>query len=861
MAELVIAEGNEGIGIEGSSDKKTQKILGEAYLGAKRFSPGWLARHAKGLCCNMRLKKNLERLKCMGVLWHRLMRSVARTAGQFIAMATIVALGVGCFYGMNLALDNLIRAKSDFYRETKAADHYFHVQRASVAVIREIEALPGVEQVTGRIQEDAKIIVDGVPRGIGRIISFEVGDRPVNGFLVVAGPAPDDAHLRAEAGIKAYVDSQYYAANNLYAGAKLDVIARRRQATIEVAGAASSPDYLFKMRSNRDFPDRRNYAVIHVPRRYAEKFLDMEREVNQILVRYSPGANELRVRDSIKNILMPYGLVADYPQQEQSSAKHVASQVDGLKSSTSILPVGFFITAFGIIYIILHRFITMQHFHIGVMKAIGCDSRTVIAYYTAYALAVTVTGAILGILAGSVLGPVAFETFAGLLSLPGRYEASGQAMITASVIACIMAGLVVGMLSSRRIAKIRPAMALRSATALNRKTPDVASNGWQQKLLSSWKMALRSVARNKVRFLVTTTGLTVTVGILIIALCYLDSRHYLIARFFSIENRYDYYVGLNNTFKIGDVQYLQAWEGVRDIEPVLEMSVSFSPHIIGGREREPKDGVILGLRPDSRMIRAFDEEERPVGIPEEGVLLNVKIAEKLGLKIGDRVEVKTNPLRGNSYQESFLITGIVKQNMGSVSFMPQAAAQKLVNEKDAVNAVLLQTDRKVIKSLEDRLMEIPEVAQVQSKAGWAEIFAQLVGSMTYFTYIMIATAGLLGATTVYLTSMINFNERQRELACLRIIGWSMDKIALLLFNEIIVTIVLAIILGFPFGKYAGAAFLKAASNDTFTWPNIVYPSTYLLAGGLTVLFAATGHLAAVIRIRNLNMVEVLKTRD
>lgn len=78
----------------------------------------------------------------MGVLWRRLMRSSAETAGQFIAMAMLIALGVGCYYGMNLALSNLIRVQEAFYRDTRSADHYFHVQRAPVTVLQSIEGIP-----------------------------------------------------------------------------------------------------------------------------------------------------------------------------------------------------------------------------------------------------------------------------------------------------------------------------------------------------------------------------------------------------------------------------------------------------------------------------------------------------------------------------------------------------------------------------------------------------------------------------------------------------------------------------------------------------------------------------------------------
>ncbi|MDR7868544.1 MAG: FtsX-like permease family protein [Sporomusaceae bacterium] len=798
----------------------------------------------------------------MGVLWHKLARAITETAGQFAAMAVLIALGVGCYYGMNLALSNLTRVQADFYQDTRAADHYFHVQRAPVTVLRSIESLPGVEQVTGRIQEDVKVMEDGVPRGVGRMLSFEPGETaPVNGFCVVAGPVPTEENLRADFGIKAYVDSQYFAAHRLQAGAELSIMARKRQALIIVEGAATSPDYLFKMRSDRDFPDRRDFAVFHVPRRNAEKILDMEGEVNQVLVRFSGGANALLVADSIRNLLEPYGLVASYASKEQASVKHVASQIDGLRSSTAIVPTGFFAAAAGIMYMCLHRYISLQQRQIGVMKALGCETRTVTVYFAAYALAVTLAGMLLGLAAGSVLGADSFATFAGLLALPGRYEATGPAILAAIIIGSVLAGIGVSLLSARKIAGLQPSEALSAAVAYNRSRPNTAAGTWQQGLFSSWKMTLRSIARNRGRFAVTATGLTVTVAMLVLSLCYLDSRHYLSVRFFTQENRYDYYVGLNNAVKSGDVLYLRDWDGIRDVEPVLEINASFSPLQREGAQREPKEGVIFGVNPAGRMLQPFNAAGRALAIPEEGILLNSKVAEKLGLSVGDRVQIRTRPLRGDSYQDAFRVVGIAQQDLGGVSFMSQAAVQRLVRERDAINVLLLKTDRESFPNLELRLLAIPEVAYAQSKAAWVEIFAQLVGSMTYFTCIMIAIAGLLGVTIVFLTSVLNLSDRQRELATLRVIGWSLDQVAVLLFNEIVLTLALALLLGFPLGKSAGFSFLTAASNESFTWPLIVYPSTYFIAAGLTALFAVAGHLLAMLRIKHLSVVEVLNNRD
>lgn len=798
----------------------------------------------------------------MGVLWRRLMRSIGETAGQFIAMLTLIALGVGCYYGMNLALDNLERVQAAFYRDTRSADHYFYVQHAPVTLLPQIEAIPGVAQATARIQVDFKVLEDGLPIGIGRLLSLDPDEAdPINGLQVVAGPPPSMQSLQADFGIRAYVDSQSFDEQRLRLGSSLEILVQKRQATIIVTGAAASPDYLFKMRDNRQFPDRRDFIVLHISRRNAEKLLDMEGLANQFLIRYSPGANSLFVRERIQTLLEPYGLTASYTQQDQPSVKQVASQIDGLRSSSTLLPTGFFIAAAGIFYIILHRFIGLQQHQIGILRAIGCSTRDVTLHYAAYALVVTLAGTLLGLLAGSLLAADAFATFAGLLSLPANYEPVATSLLALTLTGSILAGLAVSFVSVRRIARLKPAEALRAAAASDEVVQSLPIPPWQQGLVSSWKMTLRSLRRNPGRFAVTATGLTMTVAMLVLAFCYLDSRHDLSRRFFMQENRYDYYVGLDNVYKSGETTFLRNWSGIRSLEPVLEITAEFSPWRPDGATTYPKEGVLLGVMPGSRLLQPFDETKQPLRIPEEGILLDARVAEKLKLSVGNRVQLKTLPVRGIAHQKTFPVVGIARQDMGGGSYISLEAAQQLIREPDTINAILLQTDSPRLLDLPQRLLGIPAVAHVQSKSSWMDIFSQLVGSMTYFTYVMIATAGLLGATIVFLTSLLNFSDRRRELATLRVVGWSLNQVSLLLFNEILLSVVLALLLGCPLGRQAGFSFLTAASNESFTWPHVIYPLTYWLAAGLTLFFALAGHLFAMIRIGKLPLVEVLKNRE
>lgn len=269
----------------------------------------------------------------------------------------------------------------------------------------------------------------------------------------------------------------------------------------------------------------------------------------------------------------------------------------------------------------------------------------------------------------------------------------------------------------------------------------------------------------------------------------------------------------------------------------------------------------MGLLPSSDLKRVYDKLGRERQIPEEGILLGKQAADKLALQPGDEVIVETTLGIGPSHSSRLLIMGINEAMVGSGSYVSFATASKLLGEQELISAVFLKLDADNMPAVEERWQEMNQVAVISSPAREQESFKKLMETARASIAIMILFAGLLGFAIIYNSSLMTFNERQRELASLRVLGYSQGEVSGLIRQESWLQALLGIALGLPAGKAVGAAYMASASTDLYSLPLIIYPRTYFFVAGLALVFVWLGQQLAIRKVGRLDMVEALKNQD
>jgi len=794
----------------------------------------------------------------MTALQHKLVRTIRTTLGQFLALVLIVLGGVAAYYGMNTAVTRLVEAQQSYYHNTNFADYYFTVVRAPAGIIAQIRDIPGVDDANGRIQKDIKVVRAGGVYDTGRLTSYDPANQ-INRLCLTSGR--DLSSSSAGSNLEVLADSQYAQARGLKCGDTLPVVIDGRKLTFKIIGTARNPEFMYKIKNALEFPDLNSMVIILMPDAQMRQILGMPGEINQVLVKLSPSADERVIKEKISSLLKPYGLTASYPRRDQPSHKYVQSQVDTLVLAARLMPPGFFVVAMAMQFVLLRRLIKSQRLQIGVMKALGYENYAIMLMFTEYSLAISIVGIILGSLAGSSLAGTVAGLFGQLLDMPLPSGGFNWPVLFNVIVITILVGMISGILASWAIIRINPAEAFHAEVPATNKRSLIEqwSFIWEN-TNSSWKMSLRSISRNRGRFIATAGGIAVTAALILVSIYFTDSRDFLLNRYFTIENTYDCIARFDHSVKNSTVYSWGAWPEIKELEPLLELPVIIRRADHSAANALEKNETLIGL--GNHNLRAvFGEERQRLYIPADGILISAQVAKALHLQVGDPVIVETRPGFGPIRSEKLVIRGIGLQNIGATSFVSLEQANRILGSTSLINAVMIASSDSDLTSLEKRLIDVPGVNSVMRQDKQMINAVRLMSGMNYFTVSMIIFSIFMGAAIVYNNSIMAFNERKRELASLKVIGWSNETISRLLFNEILLATILGLIIGLPVGKYVGGQYLRAISSETFVWPVVVYPATYLISLVVTVCFAMAGNWLGLRRVKELDLVEVLKDRE
>ena len=270
--------------------------------------------------------------------------------------------------------------------------------------------------------------------------------------------------------------------------------------------------------------------------------------------------------------------------------------------------------------------------------------------------------------------------------------------------------------------------------------------------------------------------------------------------------------------------------------------------------------AVTGMPPGARLNRLLDENENPIPMPPDGIVMSKKLAEILGANVGDEVQMEV--LEGERPLRTVPIRGLLTDFAGVAAYMDIDALRRLMWEGSTISGAYLSvsTDR-----WEDFMREVkgtPRAAIVLVKREQLKAFRETVGQSIgilrklYFTLAIIVAFGV-----VYNSARIALSERRRELATLRVVGFTQREVAAVLLGELSILVLGALPFGLLFGRGLAIFIMSSFSTETVRLPLAVEPSTYSVAI-IVVVTAASLSFAVVSRmLRRLDMVGVLKARD
>lgn len=787
----------------------------------------------------------------MRALDRKLFRDILHLRGQVIAVALVVACGISMLVTMWSAYQMLLRSQQSYYASHRFADVFAHARRAPESLGPAIRKIPGVAAVRTRIVVDVTLDIPGLGEpATGRLLSIPEHRRPMmNDILLRQGrwidPSRDDEVILSEI---------FANANSLEIGSSIGAVINGTWRELRVVGVGLSPEYVYEIRPTDLFPDRKRFGVMWMSREALEAAWDMEGAFNDVTLTLAPDADVDEILATLDRLLEPWGGTGAYDREEQISHRFLSDEIAGNRVSGTIIPTIFLGVAAFLIHIVLTRLVQTQRDQIAILKAFGYGNLDVGFHFIELALVVVLIGTMIGLPTGIWLAKQFAVIYADYFNLPVLSVGYDPVLISAGIGVSAMAAIVGALSAVRKGVALPPAEAMRPESPPSFHPGVIERLGAFRYLQSAGRIIVRNLERRRGKAVVSILGIAMAVAILVVGRFMFDAIDLMMEVQFHRAQREDVNVIFTLPRSWSVVHDLENLPGVMRVEPYRAVPVRFrSGH-------RTKRASIIGLAPDADLRQLVDQHGRVTTIPPHGLVLNQKLAEILGVHAGDRVRVEV--LEGNRPREDIAVARIVDELMGIAAYMDEDALSRLLVEPKTVSGAWLAVDPAREDELNEYLKRVPAVGGVSLRQAVLESFEETIAqNLSISTFMLIFFSCVIAVGMVYNSARIALSERGRELASLRVLGFTRREVATMLFGEQAILTAAAIPVGFAIGYGLAALISSYYDSEIYRIPLVISARTWGFA--LIVIVASALFSAALIyrRIRSLDLVEVLKTRE
>ena len=780
----------------------------------------------------------------------KLLRDLLQLRGQVITIALVVACGIASYVTLRSTYSSLETSKDLYYLQYRFGDVFVHLKRAPEGVRARLERIPGVALVYPRLVQGITLPMEG--RGqppLAEVVSLPAGGDPPLGRLYLQGgrlPAGRDEAVLLTSFAEHY---------GLAPGDTVPAVINGEQRDVLIVGLGTSPEFVYPTPPGGMGVDDERFAVLWMDRAEIAPAFQMEGAFNDAVLRLQHGASEAAVLREVDRVLDPYGGLSAVGRSLQPSNYILDQEMGQLRMWATVVPLIFLSVSAFLVNVVLARLVQLQRPEIAALKALGYRDLEVGLHYLKLVTVVVLLGAALGVGAGAWLGSELTGLYAHIFRFPYFEYALGTRVPLVAAALSFASAAVGAVTTVRRIALLPPAEAMRPPAPAVYRPLLVERLGFGRLISPAGRMVVRELERQPLRALLSILGIAVALGTLIVGQFTGDAFRYLLDIQFSLVAREDLSVDLRDPVAARGARELAHLPGVRRAEGARMVPIRVE---VGHRHR---DIALIGYADDAELRRVVSREtERPVPLPPEGVVMTRTLGGLLGAGPGDTIRIKV--LQGERAVVSLPVSGLVDELVGLQAYMRLPALNALLGEPPTVSQVLLATDRGANDEVIRRLDRMPAVASITSRSAVVELIKRQSGeSMAVVTLVLTIFAATIAVGVVYNNARVALSLRSRDLASLRVLGFTRGEISRILLNELGLQVLLAIPVGMVIGTWLTELVVRSIHQEMFRFPVVLSAKTYAFAVLIVLAASAASALLVRHRLDHLDLIGVLKTRE
>ncbi len=786
----------------------------------------------------------------MDALNLKLLRDLRRLWAQALAIALVLACGVMTIlmsFGMSAALDETRMA---YYERNRFGDVFARAVRVPRTLEPAIAAIDGVDSVETRVVGDAILDVPGRARiATGHFIGLpDAGGPRLNVPILRSGAWPEPHDDRS-----VVVNEAFAQANTLRIGDHFAAILNGAKRELTVIGTALSPEFIYTIGPGALMPDDAGYAIVWISGRVPEAAWDMADAFNDVSLKLVPGTREAPVIDALDDLLASYGGLGAHGRDLQISNSFLDAEIEQLRVIAYIMPPVFLSVSAFLVGIVFGRLIALERGEIGVLKAIGYSNIRICVHYVLLAGLIATLGIVVGWIAGQIMARWLAAVYARFYDFPYLIYQMPGAVYAISAIASLGAATLGSANSALRAARLAPAVAMAPPGPTGYRHTIVDRLLALARLSQPTLMILREIIRFPLRSGFTVLGLSLAVAILVAAGFFSDSFDEIVEQAFDRSNRQDVMLLFAEDVPVSALTDARRLPGVLQAEPQIYQSAVLR------HGRYEKRTSVEGRPPGADLSRVLGETG-PLDVPPGSIVLSDRLAAHLRAGPGDIIEIDL--VRQGDEVFELAVSGTITQSFGLGAYVDATTLDRLQRRAPQLTVVNLTLDAEAEPAFHDWIKEIPRISgaimMTENRRSFSETIEQNM-------LVMVGVYGILGIMitvgVAYNGARVQLSERARELASLRILGFTGAEVAYILVGQMLLLALIAQPIGWWFGGQIARTMTDSFSSDLYAIPLVLEPSTFAFASLVVLTATALSLVSVTRRLQRLDLVAVMKTRE
>lgn len=537
---------------------------------------------------------------------------------------------------------------------------------------------------------------------------------------------------------------------------------------------------------------------------------------------------------------------------------------DRMQAIGNVFPAFFFLVAALVCLTTMTRMVDEQRGNMGVCKALGYGKPVIASKYLIYALSASLLGSIVGVIVGMQLFPqVIFDAYNTIYNIPRLYKPMHADLAAMSIAMAVGTTIIATLWASLSSLSHKPSDLMRpKAPKMGKRILLERVRFFWKRLSFSGKVTARNLFRYKKRLCMTALGVAGCTALLLIGFGVRDSISTVATLQFDDLYRYQDIVTLKDDLPNADID--TALAGVKGQAGVTDAAVMYAKSQQTRKQgaQTPECDAYITVPQDTEALENWIvlrdvKEKTPLPIGADGVVITDKMAQTLDAAPGDVIEIKTD----NGWRPA-TVQAVTEHYLNHYVYMSPDTYQAVFGEPAAYNQVYVKTDSTETgyeESLRENILKLDNITQVTSNTATVQAFQDTVDNMMTVVVVLIVSAGLLAFVVLYNLTNINIGERVREIATLKVLGFTRREVNFYVFRENLWLSLLGIAFGCVLGKALHLYIMTSVEIEMLRFGRQILPMSYLLSAVITLLFTLLVSVVMSRKLRKIDMVESLKS--